>query len=414
MEDKYIERQKERYRRNIKKISGTSLSQIKETAVSDIDISYFTDKLESLFVKLEDTAKTPKIGTYCAMAPEEFIYALGYLPLKLCGNHPTAAMAGEEFAPRDSCPVVKASAGFQMMNIMPMFDNLQAVLIPGSCDGKKKAAEILSNFVPTVPIPIYMSKSDDGFELLVETFYGLKLTLENITGKKITATKLKKACVDISKASMEAYKLYEFLSTDNSPISGTQVMAIMSTYAYDNPKKWASKAKKLNHALKEIKPYENKRKRPKPRIIIAGSPIGFPNFKLPYLLETLGAKVVSDESCLAGRLLYDPVVPDNDSLDGIIRALAARYVAPCTCPTFTEMEDRFYRLEQVKNNTKADGIIYHVLRGCVPFDFELAYIEKWAQKHEIPVLRVETDFGTEDYEPLKIRLEAFIEMLERR
>lgn len=414
MNDKYLERQRERYKRNVIKMSGITLAQIPETAVSDINIDYFTKKLESLFVKLEYTENKPRIGTYCAMAPEEFIYALGYHPLKLCGNHPTAAMAGEDFAPRDSCPVVKASVGFQMMNVMPIFDNLEAVLIPGSCDGKKKAAEILQNFVPTVPIPIYMSKSDYGFELLVETFYGLIVTLEQVTGKKITVSKLKNACKDISKASKEAYKLYEVLASDNSPISGTQVMTVMSTYAYDNPKKWATESKKLNRELKKIIPYESKRKRPKPRIIIAGSPIGFPNFKLPYFLETLGAKVVSDESCLAGRLLYDPVLPDNDSLDGLIRAIAARYVAPCTCPTFTEMEDRFCRLEQVKNDTKADGIIYNVLRGCVPFDFELNYIEKWAAKHDIPVLKVETDFGTEDYEPLKIRLEAFIEMLERR
>ncbi len=414
MSEIYEERQRERYKRNVVKMAGSSLSQIDETAVSPVDISYFIGRLESIFVGLEDKENNAKIGMYCAMAPEEFVYALGFTPLKLCGNHPTATLAGEDHAPRDSCPVVKASVGFQSMNIIPMFDNLKAVIIPGSCDGKKKAAEILSQYVPIIPIPIYMSKDDDGFELLVETYYGLIATLEHITGRKMTASRLKKACVEISRASKEAYKLYEYLKSDKAVISGTQVMSVMSSYAYDDPGRWATEVKKLNKALAKVQPNSSKRKRKKPRIIIAGSPIGFPHFKIPYLLETLGAQIVTDESCLAGRLLYDPVLPDNYSLDGMVRALAARYVAPCTCPTFIEMEDRFCRLEQEKDITNADGIIYHVLRGCIPYDFELLYIEKWAEKHGIPVLRVETDFSTEDYEPLKIRLEAFIEMLERR
>ncbi|WP_243103861.1 2-hydroxyacyl-CoA dehydratase family protein [Clostridium sp. JN-1] len=44
----------------------------------------------------------------------------------------------------------------------------------------------------------------------------------------------------------------------------------------------------------------------------------------------------------------------------------------------------------------------------------MSKVEKLAQKYNIPVLRIETDFSAEDLEQVKIRLEAFIEMLEQR
>ena len=72
-----------------------------------------------------------------------------------------------------------------------------------------------------------------------------------------------------------------------------------------------------------------------------------------------------------------------------------------------------YLMEKVRN-AKAEGIIYHVLRGCTPYDFELPMIEKVAREYDIPLLRIETDFSSEDVEQVKIRFEAFVEMIEKR
>ncbi|MPM43983.1 hypothetical protein SDC9_90661 [bioreactor metagenome] len=41
-------------------------------------------------------------------------------------------------------------------------------------------------------------------------------------------------------------------------------------------------------------------------------------------------------------------------------------------------------------------------------------VEQLADKLNIPVLRVETDFSAEDAEQVKIRLEAFVELIEQR
>ena len=57
------------------------------------------------------------------------------------------------------------------------------------------------------------------------------------------------------------------------------------------------------------------------------------------------------------------------------------------------------------------GVIYHVLRGCLVYDYEYQALEEELGKLKIPVIRVESDYNEEDVEQLRIRVEAFIELI---
>lgn len=41
-------------------------------------------------------------------------------------------------------------------------------------------------------------------------------------------------------------------------------------------------------------------------------------------------------------------------------------------------------------------------------------VKAFAERENVPLLRVETDFSTEDVEQIKIRFEAFVEMIDQR
>ena len=62
-------------------------------------------------------------------------------------------------------------------------------------------------------------------------------------------------------------------------------------------------------------------------------------------------------------------------------------------------------------DNQIDGIIYHVLRGCLVYDYEYTLLEKTFGEKGIPIIRVESDYNEEDVEQLRIRIEAFIEMI---
>lgn len=56
-------------------------------------------------------------------------------------------------------------------------------------------------------------------------------------------------------------------------------------------------------------------------------------------------------------------------------------------------------------------MVYHVLKGQIEYDFELERFETLFAEYDIPVFRLETDYQYQDIEQLRIRLEAFSEML---
>lgn len=58
-----------------------------------------------------------------------------------------------------------------------------------------------------------------------------------------------------------------------------------------------------------------------------------------------------------------------------------------------------------------DGVIYHVLKGQIEYDFELNRLENIFSELEIPFIRLETDYSPQDVEQLRIRVEAFAEIL---
>ncbi len=101
----------------------------------------------------------------------------------------------------------------------------------------------------------------------------------------------------------------------------------------------------------------------------------------------------------------------DGSFDGMMRALAGRYTRPCNCPVFVDNRSRIYRLKQMVKNHNIQGIVYHVLRGCLVYDYEYQMMEDEFGKLDIPIIRVESDYNEEDVEQLRIRIEAFIELI---
>lgn len=406
-------RTEERFKKNITRVSHAALNRLKENSSGLPELGHFLGVLKDTFVTMKATGDT-YIGSYCVMVPDELIYAFGFRPLRLCAGHSIAALVGDELVPRDACPVVKASVGFHAMQVMPTYKQCRLAVLPMTCDAKRKSASILAKHLQVIPFPVPAEKSNANFERSVEDIWGMTKSISAITGHKLSNKALVQAYKDINEAQKEAYKLYAFLHGEDAPILGTQVIAVLNSYCYDTPGEWTSYVRQLNLKLskKENKSMAGRRK--KPRVLLAGAPVTFPNFKLPFLLESLGAQIVGDETCMAGRLLYDPVIPDDLSTSGMIRALAARYISACTCPVFSQTEDRMCSIREKVQITGAEGIVYHVLRGCTPYDYEVRDVEQLAGCLGIPMIRVETDFSEEDMEQVRVRLEAFCEMIEER
>jgi len=413
--DLRYQKKKERFDRNFKKISNKTIESLKETD-RDYNINYFYNCLENLFVKqkMDYLNQKPLIGTFCAMVPDELIIACGGQPVKLCGGNYISQFAGDEFAPRDCCPVVKSSIGNFSMDLLPIYSACKLAIVPASCDGKKKMAEIIAKYIPTVSLHIPALKDEESFNEMISIYAGLIDVIETKTGQKLTRHSFKKAIKLIGKINQQASILMDFKKMKPTVISGAHAMAVINSYQYSDREVYLKELTKLNKSL-EAKVKQNKiiSKNPK-RILITGSPMVFPNLKIPLILEDLGAIISADETCAGDRMLADPVNIREITVDAMIKGVVMKSILPCSCPTFAYNEDRIYRLKQMVEDYKIDGIVYNVLRGCLPYDFEVRNVEKLSEQIGIPVIRVESDYNTEDTEQIKIRLEAFVEMLKMK
>lgn len=214
------------------------------------------------------------------------------------------------------------------------------------------------------------------------------------------------------------YELSEFIRLKKHMpylIRGTQAMTIMNAAAYMPAEVWADALRNVNMSL-SLRAMKGEKVTTKnlPRIMLTGSPIVFPNLKIPLLIEEMGGIVAGDETCMGERGIWAPPVITDNSFDGMMRALANRSLRPCPCPTFSDNSQRIYRLKQLIKDNQIQGVIYHVLRGCLVYDFEYKRIEDELGKLDIPVIRLESDYNEEDVEQLRIRIEAFIELIKLR
>jgi len=415
------QRKRERFLRAVAGQAANELDSLGDSGGGNISLEYFYGVLEQVYVSNElltvwgpDMARKPVIGLYCIMAPEELIYAAGAIPVRLCAGCFDAAKTGEDYLPRDSCPLVKSSMGLTVNSGLKVFDMCDVVIIPTTCDSKRKLGEELSAFkeVWMLEVP-HIKDTEHSRRTWLEQIWALKNRLEGFVtpdGRKcrrITTAALGSAIDDSLRAQREIRRLLDLRKADMPPISGRQATAVVNSYAYAPVAEWTSALACLNDSLEK----QAVSGKPKPRIYMAGSPPVFPNLKIPELVEEMGGIVVSDESCAGDRYLYDPVGSAERNLDDQITALASRYMAPCVCPSFAPNQDRLYVMKRNLQDYAVEGVVYHVLKGCIIYDFEVARVEKMLKEMGIPMIRVETDYHPEDVEQLRTRVEAFIEML---
>ena len=367
------ERQRELFIRKSTRVAASYLKRAKELSELPDAAKPFFDVLENTYVnnvkeitKLENTSPSDfthcgtellrmadiqktedrkSIGTLCVMVPAELVYAAGAMPVRLCSGSYTAYSIGDDYIPRDACPLVKAVMGFGKIKALPVFDQCSLLVAPVTCDCKKKLSGAIGAVKNTVPLHIPpLKKEDADTEVFLRELYRLVPILEKETGRQITPQSLAEGIRTVGEAQYEMSEFLKYRKHAPALLHGTQVMAIMNAYAYMPADVWAGQMHKLNLELKTRLSQEHFISRQnQPRILVTGSPISFPNIKIPLLIEEMGGILAADETCMGERGLYDPVSVIDTSFDGMMRALASRYTKPCTCPVFVDNSQRVYR-----------------------------------------------------------------------
>lgn len=408
--------------------AAAELERLRDIPGTPEELGFFYDVLESAYIKNDPAPlldaqpeKALFVGIYCMVVPEELIYAAGAIPVRLCAGCFESSQIGEDRVPRDGCPLVKSSMGLSMQKGLKVFDLCDVVAIPTTCDAKRKLGEELSAFkeVWMIETP-HIKDADFSRRIWMEQIYALKVKLETVKrngtrGRRINARRMAAAIRDTARAQVQMRRLLSLRTARKPVVWGRQATAVVNAYAFSHVNRWTDAMTRLNDKLAAmVEDDQAVDGGERPRIYIAGSPSVFPNLKIPTLVEEMGGVVVADESCAGDRYLYDPVGSTEKTLNDQMLGVASRYLAPCVCPSFTPNDDRLTLIQRMITDFAVDGVLYHVLKGCVVYDFEVSRVENALRDDQIPLLRVETDYNPEDVEQLRTRIEAFIEMLKSK
>ncbi len=353
------------------------------------------------------------IGTFCLYVPDEVIFALDAIGVGLCGGTNFSNYAAEDLLPSNICALIKSALGFGIGNICPYYAMTDILIGETTCDGKKKSWEVLKDYKPIYVMETPQCKSrPQARELFISEIKALISKLEEVTGNKLTVEKLKAAMEKISKKRKQMKRVYEARKTDPVPISGKDALLMSQVAFYDDPDREIEMIGKLADELDQrIKDNKGAIDKGAKRILISGTPMAIPNWKMHHLIETKGAVVVAEETCTGTRYFQSEFNEiKGDTLNDLLGILANRYLG-INCACFTPNEGRKEDILQLVKEYKADGVIFYTLNFCQPYDIESILLEKEIKKAGIPVLSINTDYSSEDNEQLSTRIEAFLEIL---
>jgi len=352
------------------------------------------------------------VATYCVFVPEELVWAADGIPVGLCAGTQFSVPLAEEVLPRNTCALIKSSFGFKLGRICPYVQASHLIVGETTCDGKKKMFELLAEYQPVYVMEVPNKKTPQSRELWLREVLAFKEVIEKLTGNKITAESLSEATGLVNQRRHALQRLYNLRKVRPAHISGKDALLVTQVSFYDDLKRCTQQVNILCDELdKRVAKGEGVAPANAPRILISGSPMAIPNWKLHHLLETAGAVVVCEESCTGTRFFTDLVEPET-SLDAQLKSIAERYMnIHCAC--FTPNDERLDDIVNLAQEYQVDGVIHYNLQFCHTYANEAVRVERRLEEADIPLLRIETDYSDEDTGQLKTRIEAFLEIIRK-
>ena len=308
--------------------------------------------------------------------------------------------------------MIKASLGARFDRTCPFFRIADLFVGETTCDGKKKAWEILAKDAPMYIMDIPQMKREKDFVKWKEEIEGYMAELEKLTGNKITEESLRNAIVTLNNKRKALQRLNNFRKLENVPISGRDVLLITQIAFYDDPARFTAQVNRLCDELEErAKNNVSVFSKGTKRILLTGTPLSIPNWKIHQIVENIGGMIVCEEMCTGNRYSEHLVDENGKTIDEMVENLTRRYLGNINCACFTPNTERVEDIIRLVKEYNIDGVIDVNLKFCTLYDTEGTIVEKALKEAKIPVLGIETDYTDADSEQLKTKIGAFIEML---
>jgi len=347
----------------------------------------------------------PVFAFQCTYVPEEIIYAAGILPVRLSGSLNQSEVNGANaMMYPNTCSFIRSCLETVLDKKYAFLDGLAAA---ATCDCTRRLADVwdynrITPFVHVLSVPRKITeRAINHYRAELAAF---QKHLEQYTGRGISADNLNQAIAVYNRRRQLLRELNELRKQDPPPLSGAEAMEILNASVMMPPLLFNEL---LTRLLAEIR-QSSRRLTGKFRLMVNGSPLHNPAFI--RAIEEMGGLVVIDELCTGLRYWWEGVDPDPDPLT----ALARRYLHNFPCARMEPSHDRLERLMRLVRDYRVTGVINQVVHYCIPQTMEQPTQRHMLEDAGVSVLELDLEYGTGNVGQVSTRVQAFLEMLERR
>jgi benzoyl-CoA reductase/2-hydroxyglutaryl-CoA dehydratase subunit BcrC/BadD/HgdB len=342
--------------------------------------------------------------------PEELIYAAGAIPVSLIyGGSPAPADMGSNLMPRVMCPFARSQIGERLLGTNPYYNLIDMCVVPVTCQHLKKVGEIWEYkgapelFKLGFP---HQYKNDFELEYYLGRLKALRERLQSFTGNLITDEKLG-ASIDLYNRMRELLNnLSAIHSSSPSLLDALDFVKINHASYLADPDfmvEWLDQHHR--YLMKQQTTPESKES----ALLLVGPCLAYGDYALLKLVKAAGGTIVAEEIFEGMRSFPININKEDD----LMMALARGYLLERVPAAFLRDSARKrldYVLGLVKENNIV-GVIWYELLGCETYDAESYYFRQKLEEQGIPMLNLESDYGTADTGQLKTRIEGFLEMV---
>lgn len=350
------------------------------------------------------------VGTFCIYVPDEIALAAGVLTIPLCGGSGWAVDHADRMLPRDICPLVRSTFGMALSGTCPYKKLKEFAIGETTCDAKKKTWDLFGFRSMEVP----QKKDPADRELWLAEVRKFLSEMEALSGAAITADSLRRSIASHNAKRRILQAISGFRRLPEPPISGLDALLVSQVALNMDLEAFTCAGQRLvdeleKRAAEGVSAYGG----PGVRVLFAGTPSPMGHAKVHWAAEMSGLRIVADESCTGSRYFRDLVPEDLETVDEMVEAIADRYFR-IDCPCFSPNTERFEHLRATIGEYRAEAVVHNVLQFCHGFNIEAGALDRMLKEMGVPSVKIVSDYSEEDDEGIRMRLEAFREVIESR
>lgn len=333
----------------------------------------------------------------CSYVPEEIILAAGFRPRRFLPQ----GDAEDTHVDANTCGYVRSLLGAAVEGSA---SEAAAIIIANSCDAMRKLYDLWSGYVATPPaffLDVPKKTDAEAVAFFASELRRLAESMEReLPGTTISDEDLREAigtCNEVRSLMGEVFRAQRGLVKG---ARGTEVLELCLAGAGQPKTEFSGEIRRFLAGLGEAAG-DGKG----PRILLAGGITNRPD--LVAEIESAGGAVVALDDCIGFRH-YAGLV--EEGADDALLALASRYLEKPPCARMQGFERRLQHLKRTAEDARADGVIYHSLKFCDTFLYDVPMMTRRFGELGTPFLWLEGDYPCADLGQLKTRIGAFLEM----